>query len=127
MNVRLGVLAFAAMNVVGAATTEAQDIVLYSSDVSNVQELVRWESSLRGRRTTHDEQRLWMVDSECLLSQSRRLLEATFNAPSYTTYHVGCGFAQPATEVERLGLAVLTPRTPADRRVPIIGTSDARW
>ena len=33
----LGVLAFTAMTVVGAATTEAQDIVLYSSDVSNVQ------------------------------------------------------------------------------------------
>jgi hypothetical protein len=33
----LGVMAFTAMTVVSAATTEAQDIVLYSSDVSNVQ------------------------------------------------------------------------------------------
>ena len=54
----LGVFAFTAMTVVGAARTEAQDIVLYSSDVSSVQgNWYEWASSsgADGQRMTSND------------------------------------------------------------------------
>jgi len=85
----LGVLAFAAMTVAGAATTEAQDIVLYSSDVSSVQgNWYGWESSsgAGGQRMTSNDYG-WSTTNAPLASPGD-YFEATFNAPSYTTYHV---------------------------------------
>jgi len=85
----LGVLAFAAMTVAGAATTEAQDIVLYSSDVSSVQgNWYAWESSsgAGGQRMTSNDYGWSTTDAP--LASPGDYFEATFNAPSYTTYHV---------------------------------------
>jgi endonuclease/exonuclease/phosphatase family metal-dependent hydrolase len=85
----LGVLAFTAMTVVGAATTEAQDIVLYSSDVSNVQG--NWYAAASstgagGQRMTSNDYGWSATDAP--LANPGDYFEANFTAPSYTTYRV---------------------------------------
>jgi endonuclease/exonuclease/phosphatase family metal-dependent hydrolase len=85
----IGVLAFTAMTVVAAATTEAQDIVLYSSDVSRVQG--NWSSSASssgagGQRMTSTDYGWSTTDAP--QANPGDYFEATFTAPSYTTYHV---------------------------------------
>jgi endonuclease/exonuclease/phosphatase family metal-dependent hydrolase len=85
----LGVLAFAAMSVAGAATSEAQDIVLYSSDVSSGGGnwyAAQSSSAAGGQRMTSDD---WGWSStDVPLANPSNYFEATFTAPSYTTYHV---------------------------------------
>jgi endonuclease/exonuclease/phosphatase family metal-dependent hydrolase len=85
----LGVLAFTAMTAVGATTASAQDIVLYTSDVSVVQG--NWAAG--GSTSGAGGQRMASVDygwsaPDAPLASPRDYFEATFTAPSYTTYHV---------------------------------------
>ena len=85
----LGVCAFTAMTVVGAATSEAQDIVLYPSDVSSVQgNWYAWESSsgAGGQRMTSNDYGWSTTDAP--QASPGDYFEATFSAPSYTTYHL---------------------------------------
>lgn len=84
----VGMLACAAMLGVAAAS-EAQDIVLYTSDVSNVQG--NWyaaasSSGAGGQRMTSNDNG-WSSTNAPLASPAD-YFEATFSAPSYTTYHV---------------------------------------
>ncbi|HUR33046.1 MAG TPA: carbohydrate-binding protein [Vicinamibacterales bacterium] len=85
----LRVLAFAAMVVTGAAATEAQDIVLYSTDVSVVQG--NWYAAASstgagGQRMTSNDAG-WSAPTAPLATPAN-YFEASFTAPSYTTYHV---------------------------------------
>jgi endonuclease/exonuclease/phosphatase family metal-dependent hydrolase len=85
----LGVLALIAMTAVSAATAAAQDIVLYSSDVSVVQG--NWAAG--GSTSAAGGQRLASTDygwsaPDAPLAAPRDYFEATFTAPSYTSYHV---------------------------------------
>ncbi len=84
----VGVLACAAM--LGVATaSQAQDIVLYTSDVSNVQgnwSAASSSSGAGGQRMTSTDYG-WSSTTAPLASPSD-YFEATFSAPSYTTYHV---------------------------------------
>lgn len=85
----LGVLAFTAMTVVNAAAAAAQDVVLYTSDVSVAQG--NWAAN--GSTSGAGGQRMSSVDygwssADAPLAAPRDYFEATFTAPSYTTYHV---------------------------------------
>jgi endonuclease/exonuclease/phosphatase family metal-dependent hydrolase len=85
----LGVLAFTAMSIVSAATSEAQDIVLYPSDVSNSSGnwyAAQSASGAGGQRVTSDDYGWSSVDVP--LANPSNYFEATFSAPAYTTYHV---------------------------------------
>jgi endonuclease/exonuclease/phosphatase family metal-dependent hydrolase len=82
-------LVFVAMTVAGAATGRAQDIVLYSSDVSNVQG--NWYAA--SSSTAAGGQRMTSTDygwssANAPLAAPGDYFEATFSAPSYTAYHV---------------------------------------
>ena len=85
----LGVFAFAALTVARAATAQGQDIVLYSTDVSNVQgnwSIAASSSGAGGQRVTSNDYG-WSTPDAPLASPGD-YIEATFSAPSYTTYHV---------------------------------------
>ena len=84
-----GMLVFAAITVAGTATGWAQDIVLYSSDVSNAQG--NWYASATstgagGQRMTGDDYGWSSTDAPSAAPGD--YFEATFSAPSFTTYHV---------------------------------------
>jgi endonuclease/exonuclease/phosphatase family metal-dependent hydrolase len=83
------VLVLTAMTAVSAATAAAQDIVLYSSDVSVIQG--NWAAG--GSSSGAGGQRVGSTDygwsaPDAPLAAPRDYFEATFTAPSYTTYHV---------------------------------------
>lgn len=85
----LGALAFCAMAIAGATTAAAQDIVLYASDASRVQG--NWYASASssgagGQRMTSNDNG-WSSTNTALANPGD-YFEATFTAPSYTTYHV---------------------------------------
>jgi endonuclease/exonuclease/phosphatase family metal-dependent hydrolase len=85
----LVVLAFAALSVAGVSTTEAQDIVLYASDVSNVRG--NWSSqsstTAAGGQTMISADYGWS-SADAPLAAPADYFEATFTAPASTTYHV---------------------------------------
>lgn len=84
-----GILAFVAMVTTGAVTAAAQDIVLYPSDVTSSSG--NWyvsasSSGAGGQRETSNDYG-WSSPNAPLASPGD-YYEATFTAPSYTTYHV---------------------------------------
>ncbi|MGE0448694.1 MAG: carbohydrate-binding protein [Vicinamibacterales bacterium] len=85
----LGAFACVAITVASVATAQAQEIVLYTSDVTAVQGSWSAEASSSGAGG----QRMTSADSgwssaDAALAAPRDYFEATFSAPSFTTYHV---------------------------------------
>ncbi len=85
----LGALALITMTVVNAAAAAAQDIVLYPSDVTTAQGnwSVGASSSGAGSQRMASQDYGWS-SADAPLASPRDYFEATFTAPSYTTYHV---------------------------------------
>ncbi|MBS1817922.1 MAG: carbohydrate-binding protein [Acidobacteria bacterium] len=85
----LGVIAGCAMAIGSAATAAAQDIVLYTSDVTVAQGnwgAVSDAGAAGGQRMTSNDSG-WSSPNAALANPSD-YFEATFTAPSFTTYHV---------------------------------------